>query len=333
MSAPDDRRDPFSGASGARSNPDPSDANSSSESPESPEPAPLDGAILSYESSPTAGAAAPGAMLPQGLPPEGPGGWRSNRFLDPDLRVPWGWADLLLLVIIWLGAMAISAILLAILFAARGVAWTEVQHSSRDLGFFVVIDQLIVSVVVLLYLWAQARLRFNAPFWSTLGWHKLEGSTWPRVLACAGFVGLGLLLAFCVQLASSVFPPKTKLPIENFLQNPEAALALMIMSVLLAPVVEETVFRGYIYPVVARTFGVSAGVIGTGTVFGLLHAEQLWGGWVQIALLVVVGIVFTWVRAAKRTVLASYLLHVSYNSLLFIGFALSGAGFRSLVHH
>ena len=34
----------------------------------------------------------------------------------------------------------------------------------------------------------------------------------------------------------------------------------------------------------------------------------------QIALLVVVGIVFTFVRAMTRTVLASYLLHVSYNS-------------------
>ena len=59
----------------------------------------------------------------------------------------------------------------------------------------------------------------------------------------------------------------------------------MLIAVLLAPVVEETVFRGYIYPVVARTFGVTASVLATGTLFGLLHAPQLWGGWWQIALI------------------------------------------------
>jgi hypothetical protein len=88
------------------------------------------------------------------------------------------------------------------------------------------------------------------------------------------------------------------------------------LSIVLAPVVEDTVFGGYIYPVVKQAFGVAAGIVGTGTIFGLLHAEQLWGGWVQIALLVVVGVIFTWVRTAKRTVLASFLLHISYNSLV-----------------
>ena len=92
----------------------------------------------------------------------------------------------------------------------------------------------------------------------------------------------------------------------------------MLLGVLVAPVLEETIFRGYIYPVAARSFGVTGGVLFTGTIFGLLHASQLWGGWGQIALLVVVGIVFTYARAATHTVVASYLMHVSYNSFLFL---------------
>ncbi len=58
----------------------------------------------------------------------------------------------------------------------------------------------------------------------------------------------------------------------------------MLIAVLLAPVVEETIFRGYIYPVIGRSFGMVWGIVATGTLFGLLHAEQLWGGWGQIAL-------------------------------------------------
>ena len=53
---------------------------------------------------------------------------------------------------------------------------------------------------------------------------------------------------------------------------------------------------------IARSFGIGAGVVITGTLFGLLHAPQLWGGWGQICFLIVVGIIFTYVRAISRTV-------------------------------
>jgi membrane protease YdiL (CAAX protease family) len=103
----------------------------------------------------------------------------------------------------------------------------------------------------------------------------------------------------------------------------------MLMAVIVAPVIEETIFRGYLYPVAARSFGVTGGIIVTGTIFGLLHAAQLWGGWGQIGLLVLVGIVFTAVRASTRTVVASYLLHVSYNFFIFLAFVVASHGFRN----
>ena len=100
------------------------------------------------------------------------------------------------------------------------------------------------------------------------------------------------------------------------------------MAVLIAPLVEETLFRGYLYPVIARSFGIGAGVIVTGMIFGLLHAGQLLGGWWQIALMVTVGIVFTLARALSRTVVASYVLHISYNSLQVIALLIDTHGFR-----
>lgn len=321
---PNDARDDLNEPLGSRpSEPDPLPANTPPDSLDSASP---DGAILSYNSSPNAGSSS-GADpdYPQIPPPEWQFiGRRSSRSLDPDLRVPWGWLDLLLLVIVYVGATAIATILLAILLASRGIAFGALERSPRALGFFVLANQLSVYVAVFLYLWVQTRFRFKAPFWSTLGWHKVEPSRWPRPVAWLGFVALGLVLSASIQLVSVAFPPKTKLPIEALMQNRQAALALMAMSVLLAPVVEETIFRGFLYPVLARSFGVFAGIIVTGTIFGLLHAEQLWGGWAQIALLVLVGIIFTWVRAAKRTVVASYLLHVSYNFLIVL------TGLRSL---
>jgi uncharacterized protein len=136
------------------------------------------------------------------------------------------------------------------------------------------------------------------------------------------------MLAILVTLSSAAFKSNTKMPIEQFFQDRRSALLLMSLGVLLAPVLEETIFRGYLYPIVARSFGVNAGIVVTGTLFGLLHASQLWGGWAQIALLVVVGIVFTYARARTHTIVASYLLHVSYNSFLFLGFLVASHGFR-----
>jgi membrane protease YdiL (CAAX protease family) len=294
----------------------PSAANSPAESSASTPLDAMDRAILSYNSSPNAEPSGSGAEYPHIAPsePQASSGL-PRRLLDPDLRVPWGWLDILLLVFVFLGASVLSAIFLAIFFASRGIPFTAIQHS-RYLGFFVIANELIIYVALFLYLWLQARARFNVPFWSTFGWRRLEPDRWSRPLTYLGLIALGGALSLSVQLVSAAFPPKTKLPIEALMQNREAALAIMAMSVILAPLVEETIFRGFLYPVAARSFGIPAGIIFTGTVFGLMHAQQLWGGWAQIALLVVVGIVFTWVRAAKRTVLASYLLHISYNSLI-----------------
>jgi hypothetical protein len=105
------------------------------------------------------------------------------------------------------------------------------------------------------------------------------------------------------------------------------------MAVLLAPLVEETIFRGYIYPVIGARWGELAGILITGSLFGLLHGFQLGGALWQIVLLVVVGIVFTWVRASAKTVAASYCLHMGYNSFLFAGFLASTHLLHSMPPH
>jgi membrane protease YdiL (CAAX protease family) len=252
--------------------------------------------------------------------------------IDPlvpeDLRVPWGWIDLLLLVAVALSGTFLVSLLLIKGFAIFGISFRQVQDIASDRNLFLILNQALLSLVLLAYLATQMRHSFQAPFWRTIGWRPLETSQTPRAASYLGLIFSGCLLAILVTVSSAAFKNNTKMPIEQFFQDRRSALLLMSLGVLLAPVLEETIFRGYIYPVVARSFGVSAGVLITGTLFGLMHASQLWGGWAQIALLVVVGIVFTYARARTHTVVASYLLHVSYNSFLFLGFLAASHGFR-----
>ena len=104
----------------------------------------------------------------------------------------------------------------------------------------------------------------------------------------------------------------------------------MAMAVLVAPLVEETVFRGYLYPLFAKSFGVAVSVVLTGVLFGLLHGAQL--GWTVslVAVLTFVGIVFTFVRARTGTVFASFLLHLGYNSVIAVGSIISLQGLDKL---
>jgi len=284
------------------------------ESPETPEPAPH-----SAEPAPIQGASVAG-------PISGP----AQRAVPEDLRVPWDWLDL-----VWFGLFAVVATIvfgLSLLAAGRSILHltpAQLRKSQGAWGLVQIASQVVLDVGLLGYLAVQMRMKFRAPFWRTIGWRPLETTTSPRALAYLTLVLGGFLLAVVTVIAETAFPPRHALPIETVLQDPRAALLFMLTAVLVAPVVEETLFRGYLYPVVARSFGVGAGVFITGTLFGLLHSVQLWGGWWQIALLIVVGLVFTLVRARTGTVLASFIVHISYNALQVIA-PLATNGLRHL---
>jgi membrane protease YdiL (CAAX protease family) len=247
-----------------------------------------------------------------------------------DISVPWGWTDLFLFLVLGIAGFVLISLFAGLALAISGADFHRIQKSPTDLNLLSILIQVLLDLGLLAYLAAQMRLRFHSPFWRTIGWHKLDTS---RISPPAYYLGLvlsGLFLSIIVALGSAFSPPKKNLPIQALFQDRYATLLFMLLAVLLAPLVEETIFRGYIYPVIARSFGKVWGILATGALFGLLHASQLWGGWSQIALLVFVGIVLTLARAVSRSVMASFVIHTSYNSLQVIGLLIATHGLRHL---
>jgi membrane protease YdiL (CAAX protease family) len=255
----------------------------------------------------------------------------AGRPLPADLRVPWDWVDLLIVALLAsVSVVLVIPLFLVMGFAMFGIGRAQLSSSVADRNLLAILDQVVLSFGLLAYLAAQIRMRVKTGFWRTIGWLPLETGRMPRGVVYLGLVLGGMFVGVVTSVASSAFPPKRQLPIQVIYQDRHTAILFMLMAVLLAPVVEETLFRGYIYPVIARAFGIPASVIVTGTLFGLLHSFQLWGGWWLIGLIVLVGIVFTFVRAVTHTVLASFLLHVSYNSFQVIGTLVASHGLRHL---
>jgi uncharacterized protein len=252
----------------------------------------------------------------------------ASRPLPDDLRVPWDWIDLLLLFLISVCALFCLSFLFAVGMGLLHMNAGQIQKSASVRNLFGVIVQIGLDLFLLGYLAVQMRVRFQSPFWRTIGWRPLEMDGPSRALIYSGLAFAGIFLQAIVETASSAFAPKRQLPIQAVLEDRHAAILFMMVAVLLAPLVEEIIFRGYIYPVVARTFGVTASVVATGTLFGLLHAPQLWGGWWQVTLLILVGIIFTLARAVSKTVITSFILHTSYNSLQVIIWLVGTYGLR-----
>jgi uncharacterized protein len=266
--------------------------------------------------------------LPAPVPPLPP----SHRYPE-DIDTPWEWADIFLLVGFTVLAAFVVGNLLSLAFVADGVSRDQLMHSSREQSQFILATQALLYIAILVYFYLRIEIIRKLPFWETLGWRPIETGALPRRYAYVGFVFLGSVLCLIVTAASGAYGTKAKLPIQELFQDRKTAMWFVLMAVLIAPVVEEIVFRGYLYPVVARTFGIGWSVVITGSVFGLMHAQQLWGGWLQIGLLVIVGIVLTYVRAITRTVTASYLLHLGYNSFIALAFLFTPEGYRALPWH
>jgi membrane protease YdiL (CAAX protease family) len=242
-----------------------------------------------------------------------------------DLRVPWRWTDVALFAI--LGVIA-SVII------TRGLAQVAVNFfgaNASDMfgnsmttakSVVVLVSQALLDGGAILYLYMMLLVRTPAPFWQAIGWRKMPGGAGTARASAIQFLAGGAVLALVATFAGNFLNSKDTLPIEQLLQARVSMMLFAVLGVLVAPLVEETIFRGFLYPVVARRLGVAAGVFITGTLFGLLHAAQLWGGWGQIVLLIVVGVVLTWVRARTGTVAASYFVHLGYNGLQLLGYLL-----------
>jgi membrane protease YdiL (CAAX protease family) len=244
----------------------------------------------------------------------------------PDLDVPWGWRELFIFVVaaLFIALLAGFPVYFLFMLSHADTQALFAAGPSKEKSVFLLYTQAIWSVSVMVFLWAGIRRHFGRRFWRTIGWRTLGAEPTSPWLSIVGLLSLGCGLAVLVQVAAAKLPKGNELPIQQFFQDRETALILMLMSVLLAPMVEETIFRGYIYPVFARSWGVAPAILATGAVFGLMHAAQLWTGWLQIGLLILVGVVFTTVRAVTKSVTASWLVHLAYNGFLFLGFLASG---------
>lgn len=151
---------------------------------------------------------------------------------------------------------------------------------------------------------------------------------WPK--SWASYLFAGVALSFALQGLAHFLPIPKELPMDRFFRTPAEAWALSLFGVTFAPLLEELLFRGFLYPVLARRFGVAIAVLATAAGFGLIHAAQLGWSWGPVLVIFIVGLVFTITRAVTKSVAAPLIMHVAYNSTLSFLLFVGTDGFRHL---
>lgn len=185
--------------------------------------------------------------------------------------------------------------------------------------------QLVAYFLLLASLWRLFSHHFHTGFFRALSWR------WPA--RWWNFLVAGVLLAVAVQVVSHLLPTPPQLPIDKLMRTPLDAWLLSTFGVLIAPFVEEVLFRGMLFPALARRIGALLSLLATSALFGAIHAQQLAGAWVQVTLIVLVGVILTAIRWRYHSLACSTLAHVAYNATLFIALFVQTRGFTHLSLH
>jgi membrane protease YdiL (CAAX protease family) len=160
--------------------------------------------------------------------------------------------------------------------------------------------EVLIIIVLGIALYAILKFRYRRPVVRPLGW--LLPSKIYIVISTLGGVVAALSITYFTHLQGHVMPA---IPAKDF----------FVLGFLLGPVLEESVFRGYLLPVLARALGSGLSVLAVAVLFATFHAPADITHWLWFT---ATGLGYGSLRLASRTTTAPAILHITCNlTLLF----------------
>ena len=162
-----------------------------------------------------------------------------------------------------------------------------------------VLLQAIMDLVLVGFIVFLIRVVHGLPLLATIRWSRAASYRWGNLAM------VGMLLAVSVLGVSALFPPAEEPPIQKLITSSGALYLFALFGVGVAPLVEEIIFRGFLFGVIQDIRGEAAAVPATAALFTMLHIPQLWGSWAGILLIFLVGYVLSEVRRRSNSLIPS----------------------------
>lgn len=172
-----------------------------------------------------------------------------------------------------------------------------------------------LSSAVILMLIARAGRKIAPESLSeTLGLNRHQQSFF-KVYIIPALVGLFFAGISSWLVETRPIQPETPLSeLMEGVQSSRAIIFFLFLAILIAPFVEEVVFRGYFFHVLNVLKGGRFAFYTVSLTFALLHVEQYWGDWLAITMVACLGFTLTFLRMWTNTTLASITAHYVYNA-------------------
>lgn len=204
------------------------------------------------------------------------------------------------------------------------MGWSASPRDLANNAFFAVISQTIFYGPLLGYIYLLVVVRYGQPFWRGLAWQK------PRPRQALAYLLGGTLLALGVLFAPSLLPESESFPLERLFSSPAAGYAIGGFAILVAPFMEEVIFRGVLFAIFERQAGLRFAVLVTAALFGAIHIPEYWQAWNHVLMILLVGVAFSLARGMTGSLAPSVILHVGYNVGVMAGLFFSTQHFRTL---
>jgi membrane protease YdiL (CAAX protease family) len=225
----------------------------------------------------------------------------------------WRIRDLLIFIVVGLfslvaaGPIAIVGYYVAI---APAVGKVVPFHELRTNVIFGLCVQLLWYGFLLACIYLFITLYYKDSFSKALKWKKLSMHSTVRYL-----LG-GAALSLVVMVIPPLLPEKKGFPLEKMFNSPASAYAIAAFAVLVAPLMEELLFRGVLFAFFEKNGGLTFAVGFTAVLFAALHIPEYWGAWNNVVMILVVGLTFSLVRGLTGSLTPSFVLHLAYNGTL-----------------
>ena len=232
---------------------------------------------------------------------------------DSGGRTPWGYADMAMATGTVIGGtilMALPAAAVAAVIAGGSDIDSDHAALAVVLGANLLLEFFLLAAVALF------TVRKYRVSWAMVGLRLPERGGWWLPLTLLGGALVVIWTYFSI-LASLGAEPTGNIPDEAFDSVPLTVL-VGILSLALAPVMEETFFRGFLFGGLRGRWGFFFAALSTGFLFALAHVDPL-----VFIPFTAVGMIFAWGYVYSGSILAGMIAHLLFNSISF-GLAVSG---------
>ena len=185
----------------------------------------------------------------------------------------------------------------------------EMLLADRTLMLILVAGVVPAHLITLIVVWAVATRFGKLSIVETLGLR------WDGRFTLARSIGVAIILYAAAFVLTVLFGGQGTALDRLVESSRAAALIIAFLAVATAPIVEESIYRGILYPALERVAGAWVAVILVTVLFAVPHVPQYWPNIAVIGSITLLSVALTVLRARTRRLLPCIVVHLVFNGI------------------